>query len=106
MMCMVNTAKCGAIIGIIGCAIRVVFPANPMITYVIGAIVMFATVPMISVLPILICNTVEYNKNKYDVYLAGMANSTSSFGQKIGTGVGVAMVSWVLAIGGFGQNIR
>ncbi len=96
-----KTAKIASCIGIFGCAVRCFFPGNIIVTLVFGSVVMFATIPLISVAPAMVLNTAEYNMYKFGVRMTGMTNSSNSFVQKIGSGIGAAALGWVLAIGGF-----
>lgn len=98
---MVNSAKISLFIGLVGCIMRSLVPANLMMAYISNTLIMFGTVPTVSVLPILICNSIEYNKYKFDVTLTGMTTSANSFAAKIGMGLGSAVLGWVLAFGGF-----
>lgn len=96
-----KTAKYASIIGIIGAVVRCFFPTSVPVTLIFGSVVMFATIPLISVLPAMVLNTAEVNMSKYGVRITGMTNSSNSFVGKIGSGIGSAAIGWVLAIGGF-----
>ena len=96
-----NTAKYASVIGIFGCVVRCIFPGNVMVTLVFGSVVMYATIPLISVLPALVLNTSEVNMENFGVKITGMTNASNSFVGKIGSGIGSAAIGWVLAIGGF-----
>jgi GPH family glycoside/pentoside/hexuronide:cation symporter len=50
---------------------------------------------------ILIADTVEYGEWKNGVRSEGFLSAASSFGQKLGTGIGGAVAAWVLAAGGY-----
>lgn len=93
-----KTAKYASLIGIAGCLVRCIFPGNIAVTLIFGSVVMFATIPLISVAPAMVLNTAEYNVEKFGVRMTGMTNSSSSFVQKIGSGVGGAMIGWILAL--------
>lgn len=96
-----KTAKIASVIGIFGCVVRCFFPGSMIVTFVFGSIVMFATIPLISVAPAMVLNTAEYNMYKFGVRMTGMTNSSNSFVQKVGSGIGAAALGWILAIGGF-----
>ncbi|MCH6264163.1 MFS transporter [Neobacillus citreus] len=49
----------------------------------------------------MINDTAEYGEWKSGIRTTGLVNSSASFGMKIGTGVGAAMVGWLLAFGGY-----
>lgn len=96
-----KTAKYASIIGIIGCAIRLIAPSSVVTCLVGGSIAMFATIPLISVLPAMVLNTSEVNMKNYGVRITGMTNASNSFVGKIGSGLGGSAIGWVLAAGGF-----
>ena len=96
-----KTAKYASIIGIVGSVVRCIFPASVPVTLIFGSVVMYATIPLISVLPAMVLNTSEVNMKNHGVRITGMTNASNSFVGKIGSGVGGAAIGWVLAAGGF-----
>ena len=44
---------------------------------------------------------VDYGEWKFGIRSEGLINSSVSFGQKVGNGLGSAASSWILAIGGY-----
>ena len=96
-----KTAKYASIIGIAGCVVRCIFPSSVPVTLVFGSVVMYATIPLISVLPAMVLNTSEVNMKNYGVRITGMTNASNSFVGKVGSGLGSAAIGWVLAAGGF-----
>lgn len=96
-----KTAKYASIIGIIGSVVRCFAPGNVMVTLIFGSVVMYATIPLISVLPAMVLNTSEVNMKNFGVRITGMTNASNSFVGKIGSGIGSAAIGWVLAAGGF-----
>ena len=96
-----GTAKWAAVIGIVGCIIRMVAPMNSFIFLAGGVLMMYATIPLISVLPAMTLNTAEQNMQNHGVRITGMTNASNSFVGKLGGGVGGSLIGWVLAWGGF-----
>lgn len=96
-----KTAKYAAVIGIAGAVLRMFFPSNAIMFLITNAILNYATVPLISVLPAMTMNTAEVNMQKYGVRITGMTNASNSFAQKIGSGLGGSSIGWVLALGGY-----
>ena len=96
-----KTARIALVIGIAGSIVRVFFPYNFTIILVFGAFTTFGTIPFMAVGGVLVNNTVEYNDWKFGKRLVGMANSATGFGAKVGTGLGAALICWVLALGGY-----
>lgn len=96
-----GTAKWAAVIGIVGCIVRMTVPTNSIVFLAGGVLMMYATIPLISVLPAMTLNTAEANMQKHGVRITGMTNASNSFVGKLGGGVGGALIGWVLAAGGF-----
>jgi GPH family glycoside/pentoside/hexuronide:cation symporter len=88
-------------VGIAATTVRVFMPYSFMATLIAGPIVTLGTIPMMAMGGVLLNNTVEYGEWLRGHRLVGMANSVSSFSTKIGTGVGGALVGWVLAAGAY-----
>ena len=99
-----NTALGGIIIGIIGCAIRLIDPASFMIGLVGSLLQNLGTIPMMVVGGALSTATIEYGEWKTGVRIVGLNQSAGSFGSKVGGGLGTASIGWLLALGGYVQN--
>lgn len=54
----------------------------------------------------MVSDTIEYSKLKYGVEAAGMGNAGVSTAQKIGLGLGQAVLGWVLAGAGFDATLE
>ena len=96
-----GTAKWACVIGVIGCIIRMAMPMNSIMFLAGGCLMMYATIPLISVLPAMTLNTAEQNMQKHGVRITGMTNASNSFVGKLGGGVGGSLIGWVLAAGGY-----
>jgi GPH family glycoside/pentoside/hexuronide:cation symporter len=96
-----GTAKCACVIGVIGSVIRMSMPMNSVVFLVGGSLMMYATIPLISVLPAMTLNTAEQNMQNYGVRITGMTNASNSFVGKLGGGVGGSLIGWVLGAGGY-----
>lgn len=49
----------------------------------------------------MVSDTIEYGEWKTGIRIEGLTNSASSFGFKVGGGLGAAIIGWVLAAGGY-----
>jgi GPH family glycoside/pentoside/hexuronide:cation symporter len=96
-----GTAKCASIIGVVGCIVRMSMPMNSVVFLAGGCLMMYATIPLISVLPAMTLNTAEQNMQNHGVRITGMTNASNSFVGKLGGGVGGSLIGWVLAAGGY-----
>ncbi|SDY21988.1 glycoside/pentoside/hexuronide:cation symporter, GPH family [Evansella caseinilytica] len=101
-----KTVRIGLVIGIVASIIRCFFPYSFMATLVLGAFTTFATIPIMALTGVLTNNTVEYGQWKHGKRIVGMTNSATSYGAKVGNGVGVAMVGWILAFGSYNGTLE
>lgn len=96
-----KTARLASVIGIVGSVIRLMAPANALCYLIGGSIVMYATIPLISVMPAMVLNTSEANVKLGGARMTGMTNAGNSFVGKIGSGLGGSLIGWILAAGGY-----
>lgn len=96
-----KTVRIALIIGVIGTLIRSIAPYSLMLNLICLPFTTFATIPLMAVGGVLVNNTIEYNEWKFGKKLVGMSNSVSSFGAKMGVGLGSAMIGWILALGNY-----
>ena len=74
---------------------------NSIVFLAANCLIMYATIPLISVLPAMTLNTSEANMMNHGVRITGMTNASNSFVGKLGGGVGGSLIGWVLGAGGF-----
>ncbi|MGN1192411.1 MAG: MFS transporter [Dorea sp.] len=98
---MAKTCKVSAAIGAIAMIIRAFTPYSLVTTVVCGLFSSFATIPMMCLTGPMVNNCVEYNDWKYGKRMVGMTNSASSFGAKVGSGIGGSLIGWLLALAGY-----
>ena len=98
-------ALIGIVCGIIGCIL--IFIANPKegsdLTLFFAAVVLraFGSAFIIGTLFAIVADTIEYGEWKSGVRTEGLVYSASSFGGKLGNGIGMAIVSISLSVGGY-----
>ena len=98
---MAKTCKVSALIGAIAMVIRAFTPYSIVTTIGCGLFSSFATIPMMCLTGPMVNNCVEYNDWKFGKRMVGMTNSASSFGSKIGSGIGGSLIGWLLALAGY-----
>lgn len=98
---MAKTCKVSAIIGAAAMVIRAFTPYSIVTTVGCGLFSGFATIPMMCLTGPMVNNCVEYNDWKFGKRMVGMSNSASSFGAKIGSGIGGSLIGWLLALAGY-----
>jgi len=100
-----KATRIALLIGVAASVIRAFFPYNLIATLILGSLMTFATIPYMTVGGVLLSNTVEYGEWKNGKRLVGMANSACGFGSKVGSGVGAALIGWLLALGGYNADL-
>lgn len=98
---MVNTIMGGYMISIIASAVRCFMPYSFWATVVGGSLVTLGTIPMMCFSGALTNNITTYNEWKFGNKMVGMTNSAVSFGNKVASGFGSALLGWILALGDY-----
>jgi sugar (Glycoside-Pentoside-Hexuronide) transporter len=98
---MAGACKESALIGAVAMVVRAFTPYSIVTTVGCGLFSSFATIPMMCLTAPMVNNCVEYNDWKYGKRMVGMTNSASSFGGKIGSGIGGSLIGWLLALAGY-----
>ena len=102
---LVKTVRMTMAVGVITAGIRLFNPANLPMVLIFGPFATLAIVPLMMIGGVLLNNTVEYNEWRFGKRIVGMTNSASSFGAKVGTGIGAASVGWILALGRYDASL-
>lgn len=99
-----NTAIIGLIIGIAGGMLRLLDVESISLGLVGSILQSFGMIPLMIVIMPLLTDTIEYGEWKHGQRIVGLTNSVSSFGQKIGTAIGTALIGWMLAWGNYKEG--
>lgn len=91
----------GYLLEAIGYIMIFFMPTNIMIVLVALAIKGIGSVPHTAGMFALVADVVDYGEWKTGVRLDGLTYSAVSFGMKVGTGLGSAIVGWGLALGNY-----
>lgn len=100
-----KTLKVTFALGVIANVLRVVNPYDFVYNTALGCINTFATIPMMCLLGVMMAMSIDYNEYKYGVKMVASANSASSFGSKIASGLGSSLIGWCLAIAGYNATL-
>ncbi|WP_459481066.1 MFS transporter [Clostridium saccharoperbutylacetonicum] len=96
-----NSSIGGAVLTLIGCGIIMVGPSSiPMV--MAGLIIKgLGAAPMLIASYAMLGDTIEYGEWKNGTRAEGLTFSAASFGEKVGTGLGGAVLGGILAAGGY-----
>jgi GPH family glycoside/pentoside/hexuronide:cation symporter len=96
-----NICMAGTVVGIAGMILQAVNPASLVVTllgFVLRGIGLSANA---AVGFVMVADVIDYGEWKTGIRSDGLVYSASSFGQKVGTGLGAASLGWALSAGGF-----
>jgi GPH family glycoside/pentoside/hexuronide:cation symporter len=93
--------KYSLLIGAVASIVRAIFPYDLWALIIFGSLVTLSTIPLMAIGGVLVTSTIAYGEWKFGTRLVGMANAASGFGAKMGNGLGVAAVGWILTLGGY-----
>lgn len=99
----VKTLRVSFLIGAIAYALRIINPTNFWYNNVLGMFGSWATIPMMCLQGVLTAMTIDYNKIKFGKRMIGYSASAISFGAKISSGIGAALIGWLLGIAGYDE---
>ena len=91
----------GVAISFIGYAMVLLNPTSYAILYIAAVVKGVGNAALSGVMYGMLADTVEYNDWKSGIRAEGLVFSANSIGQKIGSGIGSAVLGWVLAAFGF-----
>ena len=91
----------GVAISFLGYAMVLLNPTSYIILYTAAIIKGVGNAALSGVMYGMLADTVEYNDWKSGIRAEGLVFSANSIGQKVGSGIGSAVLGWVLEIFGF-----
>lgn len=97
----VKTLKVSFFLGMAANLLRVFNPTDFVFNTVLGCVSSFANIPMMCLLGVMTAMSIDYNEYKYGKKMIACSQSAASFGCKIGSGIGAALVGWCLAFAGY-----
>ncbi len=101
----IGTLKVSFGIGIISNIVMFILRENFMAYMILGCTNTFATIPMMCLVGVMTTMSIDFNEYKYGVKMVACSNSASSFGGKIGSGLGASLIGWILAIAGYDATL-
>lgn len=90
-----------AAISVVVNAVRIINPDNFVFNTAMGMITTFAGIPIMALATVLTGMTIDYNEYKYGIKMVGRTSSIQSFSNKIGNGLGAAVIGWCLALASY-----
>jgi GPH family glycoside/pentoside/hexuronide:cation symporter len=91
----------GVVISLVGLAISLIDPSDLTLVIVGGLVRGLGGIPAAAAMFALVADVVDYGEWKRGVRLDGMTYAAATAGQNFGAGLGIALVGWILAFGGY-----
>lgn len=99
-----KTLRVSFFIGMAANILRLFNPYNFVYNTVLGCFSSFANIPMMCLLGVLTAMAIDFNEYKFSNRMLASSQSASSFGNKVGNGLGASLVGWCLAIAAYDPN--
>lgn len=96
-----KTLKVSFVIGFVSNIVRVINPYHFGFNVLMGCFSTFANIPMMCLMGVLSAMAIDYNEYKYGVRMVASSQAASSFGCKVGSGIGASVIGWCLAIAAY-----
>ena len=96
-----NTALAGTVVTIVGQLLMFFAPGSLTVILVSLAIKGLGGAALMGTFYAMVADTIEYGEWKSGVRTEGLVYGAASFGTKLGTGLGAALIGWVLGLGGY-----
>jgi glycoside/pentoside/hexuronide:cation symporter, GPH family len=100
-----NTVMFGLIFGLVGFVIQMINPYNFVFIAVGSVIKSIGMAPMLACGFAMFADVIDYHEWKNGIRSEGIVYSAASFGNKVGAGLGAAVLGWSLQFGKFNSEL-
>lgn len=100
-----KTVYVGTLGAAIAAGVRCFVPQNLTVYIVTSLIGSFIQIPLMCLYGVLLAMAVDYNEWKYDKTLVAVSSGAIGFGNKVGNGAGVLLLSGFLALGAYDATL-
>lgn len=91
----------GILVSVVGLVVMAIAPGSFAVAMGAQIVKGVGQVPLLGIVWALFPDTIEYGEWKTGIRSEGLLYSSGSFAQKLGIGIGAALMSWILAMGGY-----
>lgn len=100
-----KTLKVSFAIGTLCTIIRIINPYNFTFNVALGCFGTFANIPMMCLMGVLTAMSIDYNEYKYGKKMVASSQAASSFGSKVGSGIGASVIGWCLSLAAYDATL-
>lgn len=101
-----KTLKVSFAIGCIANVVRIINPYNFIFNVTMSCFSTFANIPMMCLMGVMTGMSIDFNEYKYGKKMVASSNAATSFGSKIGSGIGASVIGWCLAIAAYDATLE
>lgn len=102
----VKTLMSSFTVGAVADIVILLFGRENFLCYAVcGCFTTFATIPMMCLVGTMTAMSIDYNEYKYGVRMVATSQSASSFGGKVGSGIGTSLIGWILGAVGYDATL-
>lgn len=95
----------GMVLSVICSVLMLINPRNLILYVALSTVKSLGSAPVMSAMYTFAGDIVDYNQWKHGIRTEGIATSVNSIGMKLGTGLGSAMLGWMLAWGKYDASL-
>ena len=96
-----KTIRVTCVLGLLSQALRLLNPYHFIYNLILICVSVYANIPMMCELAVLTAMSIDFNEFKFGKRMIACSQGATSFGQKVGNGLGTAMIGWCLAIAAY-----
>ena len=93
-----KTLRVSFAVGAICTIVRIGNPYNFVFNVVMSCFSSLANIPMMCLMGVMTAMSIDYNEYKYGKKMVASSQAASSFGGKVGSGIGGSIIGWCLAL--------
>lgn len=96
-----KTLRVSFAVGAICTIVRIVNPYNFIFNVAMSCFSSLANIPMMCLMGVMTAMSIDYNEYKYGKKMVASSQAASSFGGKVGSGIGGSIIGWCLALAAY-----
>jgi len=100
-----KTLKVSFALGTVCTILRIINPYNFAFNVGLGGFASLANIPMMCLMGVMTAMSIDYNEYKYGKKMIASSQAASSFGGKVGSGIGGSIIGWCLALAAYNPTL-
>ena len=96
-----KTLRVSFAVGAVCTIVRIANPYNFVFNVALSCFSSLANIPMMCLMGVMTAMSIDYNEYKYGKKMVASSQAASSFGGKVGSGIGGSIIGWCLALAAY-----